>query len=1083
VVQASFNNVSALKSITFEGVCPVFVKDSYYGMFADLPADCIIYVPDDQIDAYKAAFADREDVLARIQPSGKNAIVIDWTAPESDFQFDASTGTITGYTGTASRIDIPASIGGVAVKHIGSQAFLQKYNLMYVTIPEGVETIEKQAFHGCTLMTYVSLPTTLHTLGDSAFNSCNLVEVGWSEGLESVGTKAFYNCDIAYATLPATLRTIADSGFENAGFEDLTFGPNVETVGEKGFAGRRLVSVAYTGSAMPVFGADAFKDNTKDATLTLPDGCTRELYDSFVSYMADAFPTCVVNEPANMEMPFPALDVMAGMPFFGSWNSVAGKDVMGEFTDDYPVTAAVINPDGTAVINANGEEKTCAWYVTEGYALFAPVVDGKASEADVFVFGNIDENGRLVMDFGYAAAICEQEGKVYAVPAIPERPWPEFDLSYGRYFVGSWQTADGSMLLTLNDDGTATSAEPGEEPYELHWYADYAEAFVGETVNTAASVTFDGAGNIVMKMGDDEITLAPYVEPVVIEGADELLGDWYDDIGNKLTIVNDGTLTYTYASDGWVNEDAWNVVDGAAVVLEGSWEGCPITLENGILTIANGEGIFQIFSVDGDLSAYYAAQEPEMPEPQPIGAEGEAFFGEWKLESMMGMDAASMGMEMILTLNEDGTCALYDGYENDENVWVMENGQAIVDGSPLYVNDEGKLVMSQEGMEMIFVSNGETESAPVAAQPIGAEGEAFFGEWKLESMMGMDAASMGMEMILTLNEDGTCALYDGYESDENVWAMENGQAIVDGSPLYVNDEGRLVMSQEGMEMIFVKAEAGDSADESDEMSDEELLALLALLAQMEGSEGETAPEVETAPEGEDPYIGVKYVLTGASINGINLSAEQLNAAGDYVIFNADGSVELCMSDRMVETLGWTRGPVTVMGAEHDGFCVDYYGTYYNFGITGDGLMLDYFGTPRFYEAEGGAAEENVAEPAATEVPAPTDEPAAGFSSYEDYMDIKFVAKTYTSFGNTLDASTLGAEYAVTFHANGTCDFVMAGVPASGLSWGLQEVAVGLNKTDAFVINYYGVTYNCLPTAAGFDMDFYGTMNLHFVPAE
>ena len=35
-----------------------------------LAAECVIYVPDDQIDAYKAAFAAREDVLARIQPHG-----------------------------------------------------------------------------------------------------------------------------------------------------------------------------------------------------------------------------------------------------------------------------------------------------------------------------------------------------------------------------------------------------------------------------------------------------------------------------------------------------------------------------------------------------------------------------------------------------------------------------------------------------------------------------------------------------------------------------------------------------------------------------------------------------------------------------------------------------------------------------------------------------------------------------------------------------------------------------------------------------------------------------------------------------
>jgi hypothetical protein len=133
-----------------------------------------------------------------------------------------------------------------------------------------------------------------------------------------------------------------------------------------------------------------------------------------------------------------------------------------------------------------------------------------------------------------------------------------------------------------------------------------------------------------------------------------------------------------------------------------------------------------------------------------------------------------------------------------------------------------------------------------------------------------------------------------------------------------------------------------------------------------------------------------------------------------------------------------------------------------------------------YDPNAGAASAAPAAPAAPEAPAAD---ARTFSAPEEYMDIKFVAKTYTSYGQTMDASTLGVEYAITFRANGTCDFVMGGINTPGLSWGLQEVAMGLTKAEAFVVNYYGVTYNFIPNETGFDMDFYGTMNLHFVPAE
>ncbi len=972
VVNGAFSNLPKMKSITFEGVCPVFVKDSYYGLFADLPADCVIYVPDDQIDAYKAAFADREDVVARIQPSGKNAIVIDWTVPESDFQFDAATGTITGYTGTASRIDIPATIGGVAVKSIGKQAFLQKYSLMYVTIPEGVETIEKQAFHGCSLMTYVSFPTTLRTIADSAFNTNNLVDVGWAEGLESIGSKAFYNCDICYAVLPTTLRTIADSGFENAGFVDVTFGPNVEKVGEKGFAAKTIEAITYTGTTMPTFGADAFKGCNKDATLTLADGSPKELYDGFVTYMASAFPTCVVNEPATMEMPFPALDVMAGMPFFGDWHAVAGKDVMGDFTNDYPVVTATLNPDGTANVILDGVEMPSAWYVDAGYAFLAPVENGKADAASTYAMANIDENGRLVIDFFYAAAICEQDGKVYAAPARPETPWPELDLSNGKNFVGVWQTADGSMTLTLNEDGTATSVEPGEEPYALRWYADYGTAYVGETVNEAAQVTFDGTGNIVMKMGDQQIVLAPYVEELsapVVENPSDITGTWIETDGmGTLTINADGTAVMNY-SDGTVYDLPWQATATGGEFTSGMWYGSPMELQlDGSLAVDGGWMVFV--------------------------REGEEYVG--------GNDYS------------EG----YDDYELP------------------------------------------------AAQPIGAEGEPYFGTWIMD--MG------GMAMNLTLNQDGTCAMEMFGESEPGVWSVVDGKANIMGDELYIDSDGNLVMESQGM--VFVKSEGGAS---SDEMTDEELLALLELLAQMEGEDN---GDVGTAAN-DDSYIGRKFVMTGAVINGINLSADQLNAAGDYVIFNADGSVELFMGDRLVETLGWTRGTMNIAGQEYEGFIVDYYGTIYNFGIAPYGLAFDYFGTVRMYEPEGGMPSEQPQVTAEPETSAEPEVPAAMFNSYEDYMDIKFVAKTYTSFGTVQDASTLGAEYAVTFHANGTCEFVMAGINTPGLTWGLQEVAMGLTKTEAFVINYYGVNYNCIPTGTGFDMDFYGTMNLHFVPAE
>ena len=959
VVNGAFSNLPKMKSITFEGVCPVFVEDSYYGMFVDLPEDCVIYVPDDQINAYKAAFADREDVVARIQPSGKNAVIIDWTAPESDFQFDAATGTITGYTGTASRIDIPSTIGGVAVKHIGKQAFLQKYSLMYVTIPEGVETIEKQAFHGCSLMTYVSFPTTLHTIGDSAFNTNNLVDVGWAEGLESIGNKAFYNSDICYATLPATLRTIADSGFENAGFVDVTFGPNVETVGEKGFAAKTIETITYTGTTMPTFGADAFKGCTKAATLTLADGSAQELYDSFVAYMADAFPNCVVNEPVGMAAAFPALDVMAGMPFFGDWHAVAGKDVMGDFTNDYPVVNATLNPDGTANVILDGVEMPSGWYVEAGYAFLAAAENGKPDAAATYAMANIDENGRLVIDFFYAAAICEQDGKTYAAPARPETPWPELDLSNGQYFVGTWQTADGSMTLTLNDDGTASSVEPGEEPYTLRWYADYGTAYVGETVNEAAQVTFDGSGNIVMKMGDQQIVLAPYVEELttpVVENPADFIGTWVETDGMGTLVINaDGTAVMNY-SDGTVYELPWQQTATGGEFTGGMWWGSPMELQlDGSLSVDGGWMVFV--------------------------REGEEYVG--------GTD------------DYDD----YSGYDMPE------------------------------------------------AQPIGPEGEPYFGTWTMD--MG------GMAMNLTLNQDGTCTMEIFGEVEPGVWTMVDGKANVMGDELYIDGDGNLVMESQGM--LFVKSEGGAA---SDEMSDEDLLALLVLLGQMAEN------DMTELPEHLQPYVGTWHMVYLAS-GGLTGDLRAMGITGQLVL-NADGTGTMSgLSDEQgpwgddegVVRFGESGTKMELLkdeGGELNGFLM--------LGTELSGYMV-------FSQDETASwtpAPVTAPAPVATPVPAAPQAPAAGGDV--QYVGQKMVCKTYTSFGMTMDASMLGAEYAVLFYDNGTADFTMAGFTVAALPYSVTADGV-------YAINYYGTMFNCVPTDTGFDMDYYGTMTMHLIPAE
>ena len=866
---------------------------------------------------------------------------------------------------------------------------------------------------------------------------------------------------------------------------------------------------------------------------------------------------------------FPELDSFAAWDYIGDWFGVSGLDVMGDPTTDYPDLKLNLYLNGLGDLYLDGGKKEIVgWYVEDDMVFVARTVD-KVPQADqIFAFAAKNETGRLVVDLGYCSVICEQEGEEYL-----DVTWPAFDAEDAKYFIGTWEAVTyigdgmelsaeliGPMTFVLKDDGTALSIEGEEEPYELRWYSDYAVAYIGENPMELAEISFDGNGNISVKLDAESTVIMKPVAEVVETGT--ILGTW-ESSDKTVEITEDGKLKMVYKSDGYTNHMQWEIIDGMPTVSLGTWKGSTIQFVDGYLIINYsveqkltrvgdvpeiyvGPGGFEVpaddasadflgnwveddgrgvltFNADftavmnftdgrvydmnwkttedgaifttgnwfntamvienentlniggGWMILYREGTETddsgdEQATAQPIGSEGAAYFGVWALESMMGMDASLFGATMDLYLNEDGTCSIFDGEEHDYNVWTMENGVAMIDGDALTINAEGKLVMAGE-MEMIFVKKDDAASSTSSSTDVAyvpSVADDFIGGWICK-------ADPNMQILLL---EGEANLIDGGELYTTTWALADGVAEFDGMKFYITENysigildmyGELVEFERGYVEKPKASAAAPETDDSDEMSDEELLALLALLGQMENSEGGESADL---PENLQPYVGtwhMVYMATGGlegdlRTMGINAKLE-LNADGTGKLSGAADDAGKWYDDEGQVRFGQAESPLTLLD-----------GGFLRYGSQLAGYMV--------FSQDANAVWSPA--PVATEVPVATAAPAApaaSFDSYEDYMDIKFVATTYTSFGNTMDASTLGAEYAVTFHANGTCEFIMAGINTPGLTWGLQEVAMGLTKAEAFVISYYGVNYNCIPTATGFDMDFYGTMNLHFVPAQ
>lgn len=254
----SFRFCDALRKITFEGVCPAIDMDC----FSILPDDAVAYVPDDQLEAYTAAFENAGSTVS-VRPSGKNAVLVENNGyVEDEFDFDASTGTITSYNGYATYLAIPETIGGAPVKAIGPEAFARHAYLAFLELPEGLESIGDSAFYNCETLGRVRFPSTLKTIGSNAFYNAYKSSVLELTSVESIGDYAFYFAGLKGSLeLPEGLKSIGENAFEactNMG-ANLYLPSTLESIGSNAFKGDYNIQyIVLESPTAPMLGENVF---------------------------------------------------------------------------------------------------------------------------------------------------------------------------------------------------------------------------------------------------------------------------------------------------------------------------------------------------------------------------------------------------------------------------------------------------------------------------------------------------------------------------------------------------------------------------------------------------------------------------------------------------------------------------------------------------------------------------------------------------------------------------------------------------------------------------------------------------------
>lgn len=219
------------------------------------------------------------------------------TPPDSCFNFNSGTGTITDYYDNEGNnganpactrdVDIPATIGGTAVTVIGVSAF-ENNNLTSVTIPDSVTVIGEAAF-AINNLTSVTIPDSVTTLGDSVFRYNNLTSVTLGNSVTTIGELAFSENQLTSVTIPDSVTTIDSEAFAYNNLTSVTLGSSVTTIGEAAFAFNQL-SIVQIPNSVTTIGQYAFAFNSPtysiyDSQLAGGSSVTIEDYMNSIVYV------------------------------------------------------------------------------------------------------------------------------------------------------------------------------------------------------------------------------------------------------------------------------------------------------------------------------------------------------------------------------------------------------------------------------------------------------------------------------------------------------------------------------------------------------------------------------------------------------------------------------------------------------------------------------------------------------------------------------------------------------------------------------------------------------------------------------
>ena len=181
--------------------------------------------------------------------SGNVAFAGEEKSTEDGFKYGviADTVFITGYEGSETDIEVPATIEGKPVAALDYFAFSNntvitsvKLNENLLVIRGGTVNYHKGAFFGCENLKTVTIPDSVILIDDCAFEGCKSLEaviISENSKLERIGEYTFASCEkLENIYVPDSVKTVETGAFSGCtSLKSVTGFKNVELIGNNVF--------------------------------------------------------------------------------------------------------------------------------------------------------------------------------------------------------------------------------------------------------------------------------------------------------------------------------------------------------------------------------------------------------------------------------------------------------------------------------------------------------------------------------------------------------------------------------------------------------------------------------------------------------------------------------------------------------------------------------------------------------------------------------------------------------------------------------------------------------------------------------